>query len=76
MRRSPPESMTKTKIARTRVNRKGREEWIFLNPTMGIYQSKKIKKKRIRQVTTSRPIKILFLGWFSNVTSNNTFGGI
>jgi hypothetical protein len=58
--------MTKTKMARTRVNRKGREEWIFLNPTMGIYQSKKMKKKRMRQVTTSRPIKILFLGRFSN----------
>jgi hypothetical protein len=43
---------------------------------MGIYQSKKMKKKRMRQVTTSRPIKILFLGRFSNVTSNNKFGAI
>jgi hypothetical protein len=68
--------MAKTKMARTRVNRKGREEWIFLNPTMGIYQSKKMKKKRMRQVTTSRPIKILFLGRFSNITSNNKFGVI
>ena len=34
---------------------------------MGTYQSKKIKKKRIRQVTTNRPIKILFLGRFSKL---------
>jgi len=30
------------------------------NPTIGTYQKTKMKKKRIRQVATSKPIKILF----------------
>ena len=47
----------------------GREEWIFFNPTMGTYQSKKMRKKRIRQVMTSSPIKSLFLGRGSNAAS-------
>ena len=59
---SPPESIRKTATARKSVKRKGNEGWIFFSPTTGIYQSKKMKKKRIRQVTTSSPTKILFLG--------------
>ena len=65
MSKRPPESMIKTKIARMRVNSKGREEWMFFNPTIGIYQSKKIKKKRMRQEITNSPIKILFFGRLS-----------
>jgi hypothetical protein len=42
---------------------------MFLSPTMGIYQSVKIKKKRIKQVTTKRPIKIRFWGLTSKGTS-------
>jgi hypothetical protein len=69
MSKRPPESITKTKMARMRVNSNGREEWMFFNPTTGIYQSKKIKKKRMRQEITNSPIKILFLGRLSNATS-------
>jgi hypothetical protein len=33
---------------------------MFLSPTIGTYQSIKIKKKRIKQVMTRRPMKIRF----------------
>jgi hypothetical protein len=69
MSKRPPESMTKTRIARIKVNSRGREEWIFFNPTIGIYQSKKIKKKRMRQEMANNPIKILFFGRLSHATS-------
>jgi hypothetical protein len=36
---------------------------------MGTYQNKKIREKRIKQVKTKSPIKILFLGLMSNVYS-------
>jgi uncharacterized protein YjhX (UPF0386 family) len=68
-RRSPPESMRKTRTARTRVKKNGRKGWMFLSPTMGTYQSIKIKKKRIKQVITKRPMKILFCGLTSKGTS-------
>jgi hypothetical protein len=70
----PPESMRKTAIPSMIVKRKGKEGWMFFSPTTGIYQSKKMKRKRIRQVTTRSPIKILFFGCFSKSTSNNEFG--
>jgi hypothetical protein len=54
--------MRKTRTARIRVKKRGRKGWMFLSPTMGTYQSIKIKKKRIKQVITKRPTKILFLG--------------
>jgi hypothetical protein len=38
---------------------------MFFNPTMGTYQSRKMRKKRIKQVKTKSPIKILFLGLMS-----------
>jgi hypothetical protein len=68
--------MINTAIARPRVKRNGREGWMFLNPTTGIYQSKKMKEKRIRQVMTSNPMKILFWGRFSTVTSFETKFGV
>jgi hypothetical protein len=40
---------------------------MFFNPTMGTYQRRKIRKKRIKQVKTNNPMKILFLGFVSNV---------
>ena len=61
-RRSPPESIRKTRTARARVKKRGREGWMFLSPTMGTYQSIKIRKKRIKQVTTNRLMRILFFG--------------
>ncbi len=42
---------------------------MFFNPTMGTYQDKKISKKRIKQVKTNSPIKILFWGLVSNESS-------
>jgi hypothetical protein len=62
--------MRKTKTARAKLKMSGRDGWIFFNPTKGTYQSKKIRKKRIKQVSTSRPIKILFWGLTSNETSS------
>jgi hypothetical protein len=38
----------------------GREGWIWFSPTIGTYQRRKMKKKRIRQVRTRSPMKILF----------------
>jgi len=52
------------------VKKKGREEWMVFNPTIGTYQNKKIREKRIKQVKTKSPMKILFLGLMSNVTSS------
>jgi len=69
MRSRPPEIMRKTKTARARVKMRGRDGWIFFSPTKGTYQSRKMRKKRIKQVKTSSPIKILFLGLTSKVTS-------
>jgi uncharacterized protein YjhX (UPF0386 family) len=68
-RRSPPESMRNTKTARTMVKKKGREGWMFFNPTIGTYQSRKMRKKRIKQVKTKSPMKILFLGLISKSPS-------
>jgi hypothetical protein len=65
MRRSPPAIMRKTKMARAKLKTNGREGWIFLNPTKGTYQTRKMRKKRIRQDMTSSPIKTLFLGLIS-----------
>ena len=62
MRSRPPEIIKKTRKARAKLKISGREEWIFFNPTKGTYQSKKMKKNRIKQVITSNPIKILFWG--------------
>jgi hypothetical protein len=59
--------MRKTKEARAKLKIGGKEGWMFFNPTMGTYQRRKITKKRITQVKTSNPIKILFCGLFSNV---------
>jgi len=42
---------------------------MFLSPTMGTYQSINISKKRIKQVTTKRPMKIRFCGLTSKGTS-------
>jgi hypothetical protein len=64
-RRSPPEIMRSTKTARKIVKRRGREGWMFFNPTIGTYQSRKMRKKRIKQVKTKSPMKILFLGLIS-----------
>jgi hypothetical protein len=75
MRRRPPEIIRKTKTARAKLKIRGREGWIFFNPTKGTYQSRKMKKKRIKQVRTKRPIKILFLGLSSNGVPNQ-FGVI
>jgi hypothetical protein len=49
-------------MPRVRVKMRGREGWIFFSPTIGIYQSKKMTKKRIKQAKTKSPMKILFLG--------------
>jgi hypothetical protein len=54
--------MRKTTMPKAMLKIKGREGWMFFNPTMGTYQSMKIKKKRIKQVMTRRPMKIRFLG--------------
>ena len=59
--------MRKTKEARAKLKMGGREGWMFFNPTMGTYQRRKIRKKRMIQVKTNNPIKILFCGLFSNV---------
>lgn len=40
---------------------------MFFSPTMGTYQRRKRRQKRITQVKTNSPMKILFLGLFSNV---------
>jgi uncharacterized protein YjhX (UPF0386 family) len=69
-RRSPPENMRNTNTARTMVKRRGREGWMFFNPTIGIYQSRKMRKKRIKQVKTKSPMKILFLGLMSKSPSH------
>jgi hypothetical protein len=61
--------MRKTKEPRIRLKRSGRKGWMFFNPTMGTYQNKKMSKKRIKQVKTNSPIKILFWGLISNVSS-------
>jgi hypothetical protein len=61
--------MRKTKTARAKLKMSGRNGWIFFNPTKGTYQSRKIRKKRIKQVKTSRPIKTLFLGLISKSPS-------
>jgi uncharacterized protein YjhX (UPF0386 family) len=71
-RRSPPESMKNTKTARTMVKKRGRKGWMFFNPTIGTYQSRKMRKKRIKHVKTRRPMKILFLGLMSKVFSKKT----
>ena len=59
-RSNPPDTMRKTKTPRARVKMSGSEGWIFFSPTIGTYQSRKMKKKRIRQAKTKSPIKILF----------------
>jgi len=59
-RSRPPENIRETKIARAKLKIRGREGWIFFNPTMGTYQSRKMRKERMRQVMTNSPIKILF----------------
>jgi hypothetical protein len=63
--------MRKTKRARAKLKMSGRDGWIFFNPTKGTYQSRKMRKKRIKQVKTSSPIKILFFGLTSNVAPRN-----
>jgi hypothetical protein len=68
-RSKPPKIIRKTKELRIRLKRSGREGWMFFNPTMGTYQNKKISKKRIKQVKTNSPIKILFWGLVSNGSS-------
>ena len=42
---------------------------MFFNPTIGTYQSRKMRKKRIKQVKTKSPMKILFLGLMSKSPS-------
>src|SRR4030042_2542589 len=59
--------MRKTKEARAKLKIVGRDGWMFFNPMMGTYQRRKMTKKRMTQVKTSNPIKILFRGLFSNV---------
>jgi hypothetical protein len=61
--------MRKTKEPRIRLKRSGREGWMFFRPTMGTYQNKKMSKKRIKQVKTNSPTKILFWGLISNGSS-------
>ena len=63
---NPPKIMRKTKEARVKLKIGGREGWMFFNPTMGTYQRRKMRKKRMTQVKTSNPIKILFCGLFPN----------
>jgi hypothetical protein len=57
--------MRNIKTARMMVKRRGREGWMFFNPTIGTYQSRKMRKKSIKQVKTRSPMKILFLGLMS-----------
>jgi hypothetical protein len=38
---------------------------MFLNPTMGTYQRRKMRMRRRIQVKTNSPMKILFLGLIS-----------
>jgi hypothetical protein len=57
--------MKSTKMASRMVKKKGRKGWMVLNPTIGTYQSRKMRQKRIRQVKTKSPMKVLFLGWIS-----------
>ena len=40
---------------------------MFFSPTMGIYQRRKMRTKRITQVKTNSPMKILFFGLASNL---------
>ncbi len=40
---------------------------MFFSPTIGTYPTRKMRKKRIQQVKTSNPTKILFCGLISNV---------
>jgi hypothetical protein len=54
------------------VKKRGRKGWMFFNPTIGTYQSRKMRKKRIKHVKTRRPMKILFLGLMSKVFSKKT----
>jgi hypothetical protein len=61
--------MRNIKTARMMVKRRGREGWMFFNPTIGTYQSRKMRKKRIKQVKTKSPMKILFLGLISKSPS-------
>jgi hypothetical protein len=68
-RSKPPKIIRRTKEPRIRLKRRGREGWMFFNPTIGTYQNKKMSKKRIKQVKTNSPIKILFWGLISNVSS-------
>jgi gas vesicle protein len=49
---------------------------MFFSPTSGTYQRRKVKKERIRQVRTSSPIKILFLGVGSKVTSRKKMSNV
>jgi hypothetical protein len=58
--RRPPEIIRRTRKARTKLKIRGREEWIFLNPTMGTYQRRKMRMRRMTQVKASNPTKILF----------------
>ena len=68
MRSRPPKIMKKTKTARAKLKMSGRDGWIFFNPTKGTYQSRNMRKKRIRQDMTSSPMKIRFFGLTSNET--------
>jgi uncharacterized protein YjhX (UPF0386 family) len=65
--RRPPEIIKKTKEARTKLKIRGREGWMFLNPTMGTYQRRKIRRSRRIQVKANNPMKILFCGLISTV---------
>jgi hypothetical protein len=69
MRRSPPEIIRKTKMARAMLKMVGRYGWIFFKPTKGTYQSRKMRKKRTKQVKTKSPIKVLFCGLPSKIAS-------
>jgi hypothetical protein len=40
---------------------------MFFNPTIGTYQRRKIRQKRMTQVKTNKPMKVLFFGLTSNV---------
>jgi hypothetical protein len=58
--------MRKTNRARTRLKIAGREGWMFFNPTIGTYQRRRMRPKRMTQVKTSNPTKVLFFGLLSN----------
>jgi hypothetical protein len=58
--------MRKIKQARAKLKIRGREGCMFLNPTMGTYQRRKMRRRRRIQVKTNSPMKILFWGLFSN----------